>query len=89
MADAIRERDVANRKAANKAIDHEATAELLIAAQKELTELRAYRERTEGALARICRQAGNSPTDYEFLTPDDLRDAGLWREPGQGATDGN
>ena len=55
-------------------------------ALNDWAELRAKHERTEAALAKLCRQAGNSPTDYEFLTPDDLRDVGLWREPGQGAT---
>lgn len=49
----------------------------------ELADLRAYKERTEAGLGELCRRAGNSPTDYEFLTPDDLRDAGLWRDPPQ------
>lgn len=46
----------------------------------------AYRDRTEAALRDLCAQAGNSPADYEFLTPDNLRDAGLWRDTKEGAS---
>ena len=52
------------------------------AAQKENAELRAYRERTEAALQAWCFDARGCEID-------DLKEAGLWRGPGQGATDGN
>jgi hypothetical protein len=87
MADAIRERDQAAKKAANEAIDHAATADLLIAAQKELAELRASRERTEAALRDVCECADDDAFESlkERLTKFGRN---LWREPGQGATDG-
>jgi hypothetical protein len=47
LADLIRDHAEAEKKAKNEAIDHQATAELLIDAQREITELRAYRKRTE------------------------------------------
>jgi hypothetical protein len=53
----------------------------IVAALNDWAELRAYRERTEAALAKLCRQAGNSPNDYEFLSTAELLGAGLWRDP--------
>ncbi len=50
-------------------------------ANEERDAIRAERDKTEAALRRLCAKAGNSPTDYEFICPDDLRDLGLWREP--------
>lgn len=50
------------------------------AMRDELATLRAYRERTEAVLRDLCAEAGNSPSDFQFVAEADLRRYGLWRE---------
>lgn len=68
------------------------------AALNEWAELRAYRERTEAALLSVCAKIQADMAEHEFRSPAErslaivtgvMLLAGLWREPGQGATDGN
>ncbi len=70
----------------------------LMAIANEWAELRAYRERTEAALLSVCAKIQADMAEHEFRSPAErslaivtgvMLLAGLWREPGQGATDGN
>ncbi len=91
LADAIRERDEAVKRRANEEIDHGATAEILIRDQKELAELRAYKERTEAGLVALCRDYMgdlyrlHSAEALRVIRADieTLKLHGLWRDPPQ------